>query len=61
MNKLKYGSYEYKMEIPVEVIYSHRDDGSISIDMINVSSENELYRIVDEHAHSIREGAKKGG
>lgn len=58
MPKLKYGVYIYKMEVPVEVSYSTRDDGSVSIDLINVPSQSDLYGIVDKEAKNIKAGVE---
>jgi len=58
MEKLKSGQYIYKMEIPVTILYSKREDGSVSIDSTSVPDEDILYRMVDEHAKEIKAGAE---
>ena len=58
MEKLKSGQYIYKMEIPVTVLYSKREDGSVSIDSTSVPDEDILYRMVDKHAKEIKAGAE---
>ena len=54
----KSGSYIYKLEIPVTVIYSTRDDGSISVDSVSVPDEDVLYKMVDANAMKIMVGAE---
>ena len=54
----KSGSYVYKLEIPVTVLYSTRDDGSISVDSISVPDEDALYEMVNENAMKIMVGAE---
>ena len=58
MEKLRDGQYEYKMEIPVKVLYSKQDDGSVSIVSVSVPTEEELYSMVDGNAKSIKAGAE---
>lgn len=54
----KSGSYIYKLEIPVTVIYSTRDDGSISVDSVSVPDEDVLYKMVGANAMKIMVGAE---
>ena len=61
MKKSKYGRYTFKMEIPVTVDYSKRDDGSVSVDMVSIPQEDEIYKIVDSHAKQIKSGAEVRG
>jgi len=49
--------YEYKMEIPVMIEYSLRDDNSVSIDAICAPPEDEIYSMIDKHAAKIKAGA----
>jgi hypothetical protein len=47
------------MSIPVAVLYSLREDRSISIDAVSVPSEDELYHMVDANAGFIREAVER--
>jgi len=47
------------MEIPVTILYSIRDDGSESIDVVTVPDEDELYDMVDAHAKEIKAAVKR--
>jgi len=58
MEESRSGKYTYKMEIPVSVSYSKRDDGTLSIDFIGVPDEDKIHEIVDEHASKIIAGAR---
>jgi len=52
--KLKSGRYKFKMEIPVDVHHSQREDGSVSIDIVNIPDENKLWDMVFAHAKEIK-------
>lgn len=47
-------TYEYAVQIPVSVIYSIRDDQSISIDAVSLPEESFMNRIIDSQAGKIR-------
>ena len=57
MKNLKAGTYVFQMEIPVTVLYSKRDDNTVSVDSVSVPTEEELYRMVETHATEIKIGA----
>lgn len=54
---MKEASFTYQMEIPVTIICSRREDGSVSIDALDVPTEDEIYKLVDTHAKEIRAAA----
>ena len=56
--KPKTGRYVFEIKIPVTVLYSKRDDNTISIDSVSVPSEDDIYIIVDKHAKAIKAGAE---
>jgi len=58
MGKSKCGQYEYKIEIPVTVKYSKRDDGSVSIDSISIPPKDHIYIMINKHAKDIKAGAE---
>ena len=58
MKNSKVDRYTYEMTVPVMVLYSKRNDDTVSIDCVSVPSEDELYRIVGKHAVKIKAGAK---
>ncbi len=61
MKKSKPGQYIYRMEIPVIVSYSKRDDGSVGIDLISYPTEEELSKMIDVEAKQIKAGAEIRG
>ena len=58
MGELKSGQYIYKMEIPVTVLYSKREDGTTSIDTVSIPTENDIYDMVSCCASAIKAGAE---
>jgi hypothetical protein len=51
-------TYTYKMEVPVIVSYSRRDDGSTSIDFVTAPSEHDMNDLIDKNAADIISGAR---
>ena len=58
MKNPRVGRYIYEMTVPVIVLYSKRNDNTVSVDCVSVPSEDELYRMVGKHAVKIKAGAK---
>ena len=58
MKKSKSGQYVFKMEIPVKVLYSRRDDNTVSVDSVSIPTEDQIYQMVDKHAKDIKAGAE---
>jgi hypothetical protein len=56
--KPKTGQYVFEIKIPVTVLYSKRDDNTVSIDSVSVPIEDDIYLIVDKHAKAIKAGAE---
>ena len=54
--KPKTGQYVFEIKIPVTVLYSKRDDNTVSIDCVSVPSEDDIYIIVDKHTKAIKAG-----
>lgn len=55
---MKSGQYIFKIEIPVTVLYSKRDDNSVSIDSVSLPAKDDIYIIVDKHAKAIKADVK---
>ena len=53
-----HAEYVFEIKIPVTVLYSKRDDNTVSIDSVSVPSEDDIYIIVDKHAKAIKAGAE---
>ena len=51
------GKYTYRMRIPVCIGYSKGEDGELSIDTVNIPTEDEIYSLVNKHAKEIKEDA----
>lgn len=56
--KSKTGQYVFEIKIPVTVLYSKRNDNTVSIDSVSIPSEDDIYIIVDKHAKAIKAGAE---
>ena len=56
----KPSQYIFKMEIPVTVLYSKRDDNTVSIDSVSIPQRDDIYTMVDKCAKDIKAGAKVG-
>ena len=48
-----------EIKIPVNVLYSIREDNSVSIDAVSIPDENEIYGIVDKNAENIKNHVRK--
>ena len=49
--------FEIKIEVPVWVACHKRDDGSVSIDFVNLPDEDQIHIAVDMAAKRIQAGA----
>ena len=58
MKNSKVDRYIYEMTVPVIVLYSKRNDNTVSVDCVSIPSESELYRMIGKHAKEIKMGAK---
>lgn len=56
--KPKTGQYVFEIKIPVTVLYSKRDDNTVSIDCVSVPSEDDIYIIINKHTKAIKAGAE---